>query len=125
MRSHVAALDGLRAIAVTAVIVFHARTFLPTSGVARAVDDLLVGGWVGVDLFFVLSGFLITGILRDSLDRPSFFRNFYLRRTLRIFPLYYMVLALVLFVAPRFLPTDDSGVQTILDRQGWLWSYLT
>jgi peptidoglycan/LPS O-acetylase OafA/YrhL len=87
-------LDGLRAIAILLVIVFHCRT------VADAATDgqqffirLAEAGWVGVDLFFVLSGFLITGILVDTAGRPGYFRSFYIRRVLRIFPLYYAALA--------------------------------
>ena len=57
-------------------------------------------GWTGVDLFFVLSGFLITGILYDSRDDPYRVHNFYVRRTLRIFPLYYGVMVAFLLTQP-------------------------
>jgi peptidoglycan/LPS O-acetylase OafA/YrhL len=123
---HMPALDGLRAFAVTAVILYHARTGAATSGsISRAYEWLGIAGWVGVDLFFVLSGFLITGILLDSKDQPHYFRNFYVRRTLRIFPLYYAVLAVTLFIGPLVFGTADPGVRRILHEQGWLWTYTT
>ena len=80
------ALDGLRGFALLLVFCQH---YLE-----------LPWGWTGVDLFFVLSGFLITGILYDSRDRAGRVRTFYLRRTLRIFPLYYGVLLLLLALTP-------------------------
>ena len=85
------ALDGLRAIAVLMVFCQH----------YGAVKAWVFGwGWTGVDVFFVLSGFLITGILYDSRDKPRRYRDFYIRRTLRIFPLYYAVWLAILLLAP-------------------------
>jgi peptidoglycan/LPS O-acetylase OafA/YrhL len=66
----------------------------------RALGATLTFGATGVDLFFVLSGFLITGILFDSLSDSGFFRKFYARRTLRIFPLYYGVLLTLMLLTP-------------------------
>jgi peptidoglycan/LPS O-acetylase OafA/YrhL len=80
------------------------------------------GGWVGVQLFFVVSGFLITGILLDAKPRPYFFSNFYVRRTLRIFPPYYATLAVLLWVLPHVLGIP-AEVRPVMDKQGWLWSY--
>ena len=74
--------DGLRGIAILMVFTIHYGDMVVP---AKYVECL----WTGVDLFFVLSGFLITGILWDSVDSPTFYRNFYTRRALRIFPLYY------------------------------------
>jgi peptidoglycan/LPS O-acetylase OafA/YrhL len=65
----------------------------------RIIGFLNKGGWVGVTLFFVLSGFLITGILWDSFDQPQWWSKFYIRRMLRIFPLYYASIALVILAA--------------------------
>jgi peptidoglycan/LPS O-acetylase OafA/YrhL len=88
-RAFYPALDGLRAIAFLMVFSNH-YLFIPW-------------GWAGVDLFFVLSGFLITGILFDSRNDPHRIRNFYVRRTLRIFPLYYGVMLLLIPFAYRGL----------------------
>ncbi len=97
------ALDGLRAIAVLMVFASH---FV-------AVPDAMNWGFAGVDIFFVLSGFLITGILYDSQYRTDRYRVFYIRRTLRIFPLYYAVLLLPLALYPVF--------RWQLHPAQWLW----
>jgi len=93
LRPFYPALDGLRAIAILLIFSFH---------YCRLTWDVEVWrwGWVGVDLFFCLSGFLITGILYDSLHRDDYFRNFYIRRALRIFPLYYSFWLVLLLLTP-------------------------
>ncbi len=89
-------LDGLRAIAIL-LVVPHNLNLIATFGGTQPVVAALHRGWIGVQLFFVLSGFLITRILLDARDAPDYYRSFFVRRALRIFPLYYAVL-LVLFV---------------------------
>jgi peptidoglycan/LPS O-acetylase OafA/YrhL len=71
----------------------------------------------------VLSGFLITGILLDAKGAPHYFRNFYARRTLRIFPLYYLSLALFFLVLPLFPALDTEGFRAVARNQAWLWTY--
>jgi len=82
---HIPALDGIRGLAVLMVLVFHFAKLAPR-------NPILDSGWVGVDLFFALSGFLITGILLDTRGSEFYLRNFWIRRALRIFPLYYFLL---------------------------------
>ena len=98
-RSHIPELDGIRGIAIIMVLLTHAFAISMQgenwTGVAHWVELLTRPGWAGVDLFFVLSGFLITGILLDSAGKPHYFRNFYARRALRILPLYYGFLVLI------------------------------
>lgn len=86
-------LDGLRAIAILSVLVAH---FTPAYSGAF---NMVYLGWHGVDLFFAISGFLITSILINLRGHEAPFKTFYWRRTLRIFPPYYLVLALVLLFA--------------------------
>ena len=90
---HVAALDGVRGLAILLVLMFHLLWSNSETGsrVLNVIVDVRGAGWVGVDLFFALSGFLITGILYDTLESAHYFRNFYGRRVLRIMPLYYGV----------------------------------
>ena len=91
------ALDGIRGVAFLMVFATH---YL-----------LLSWGFTGVDLFFVLSGFLITGILYDTRDAPNRAWNFYIRRTLRIFPLYYGLMILLVLLYPVF-------------RWDWRWTWV-
>ncbi|MBV9398815.1 MAG: acyltransferase [Bryobacterales bacterium] len=106
-------LDGLRGAAILMVICFHYRTTLGrTGGVTHVFRGFCEIGWTGVDLFFVLSGFLITGILLDSRGAKNYFSAFYMRRVLRIFPLYYLSLAVVFGLAIPLL-TPDRAVPAI------------
>ena len=89
---HIPALDGVRGFAALGVVLSHVFPGTPRTHPEIVLRHVLSFGALGVDLFFVLSGFLITGILYDSLADSAFFRKFYARRALRIFPLYYGVL---------------------------------
>jgi peptidoglycan/LPS O-acetylase OafA/YrhL len=104
LRPQMPELDTLRGVAVSLVVLFHAFGFTyglkGLSGIPKVFVGFTMAGWVGVNLFFVLSGFLITGILLDTKDRRDFYKRFYSRRALRILPLYYAVLVL-LFVLVR------------------------
>src|ERR1051325_2130641 len=96
-------LDSLRGVAILMVLFFHGFN-LPTamshmSGLSRAFVYAATGGWAGVNLFFVLSGFLITGILLDSRWKPQYYRRFYIRRALRILPAFYLLLLLLVLLA--------------------------
>jgi peptidoglycan/LPS O-acetylase OafA/YrhL len=122
-REHLPGLDGLRGIAVL-MVMFHHWTFLElsTNRFDLWLGKLLHGGWAGVDFFFVLSGFLITGILLDSCGRPNFFRDFYARRTLRIFPLYYAFL-FAFVVLPAWRHRHPAYVLADLHGTWWYWTY--
>ena len=123
---HVPALDGVRGLAIL-VILFHNTSWIAedrSTGVQKLVGSLAAAGWVGVTLFFVLSGLLITGILLDTRDRPHFFRSFYIRRTLRIFPIYYLLLATVVLIGPRVIH-DQAWVTSVREHQIYYWTYVS
>ena len=125
---HLIALEGLRGVAILMIMLRHfyneeiIRDGYPIIG--PIMTKLAVAGNYGVELFFVITGFLITNILLDSENRPNFFRNFYMRRFLRIFPLYYAVLFVIFFILPH-LVTFDAAAKDIATRQIWFWTYLS
>lgn len=124
---HVPALDGLRGVAILLVMLSHFVTsarMTPLSDTEGWVYYQIGIGRIGVDLFFVLSGFLITGILLDSAHGERYFRNFYIRRVLRIFPLYYGFLALWLLVLPLYYTWPNEYLSYSASPL-WAWGYLT
>jgi peptidoglycan/LPS O-acetylase OafA/YrhL len=121
---HIPALDGLRGIAILLVVVFHFSQpaySANASGLRLAIQRLTGAGWVGVDLFFVLSGFLITSILYEAKQSDGYFKNFYM---LRIFPLYYGVLFVAFVVLPLIRPYQTGFYKAISHNQIFLWTYL-
>lgn len=119
----ISALDGVRGISILVLLLFHYEVpgFQVASGVGKVVWWGINVSWMGLEGFFVLSGLLITGILLETKGRPSYFRNFYMRRVLRILPLYYGCL-FVLFV---ILPLVGAEPATPFSRQVWYWAHST
>ncbi len=93
----------------------------PADQIPEWTTHALLLGQRGVDLFFVLSGFLITGILFDAKGESHFFRHFYTRRVLRILPLYYASLILFLLVIPCYLSPSQFPTKHAIEDQNWLW----
>ena len=98
--NHIDSLDGLRGLAILLVFFYH---YLPRN-LHNPLSWLASVGWTGVDLFFVLSGFLITGILYDTREAGNFFRAFYAQRALRLFPVYFVAVGIVLSAAALLMP---------------------
>jgi peptidoglycan/LPS O-acetylase OafA/YrhL len=114
--SRIPELDGLRGVAILLVIFYHytnGHSLTPANGLAFYVERAAGAGWSGVDLFFVLSGFLIGGILIEARGSRSFFQTFYIRRFFRIIPIYYgwilLYLALVAVAGPAIQARSFSG----------------
>jgi len=120
-RRHVPELDGLRTIAIVAVVLFHVAD--AATGPLKTFGSW---GWMGVDLFFVLSGYLITGILLDERAKPlgEYARAFYVKRFARIVPPF-AVFMVVLLAAPNFVGFLPDDYRLFVAAQPWYWLFAT
>lgn len=118
----VPALDGVRGIAIVLVVLHNATAVAagPPTGVFYPFALIVHSGWIGVQLFFALSGFLITDGLLATQGSANYFRGFYARRALRILPLYYGVLFALFVVAPRIVTLPPPFSTT---HQASLWLF--
>lgn len=126
--SHIPQLDGVRGLAILLVTLYRFGKGMPTdSWLGQLLSTQLVSGEHGVELFFVLSGFLITGILVDAKSHRNYFSSFFARRSLRIFPLYFGALFLFLWLVPSLMTTlnADHPFSLAQENQVFLWSYTT
>jgi peptidoglycan/LPS O-acetylase OafA/YrhL len=115
MQKRIPQLDALRGVAILLVIVHNTvrDPWMHLGFIAR-------NGWMGVDLFFVLSGFLITGILLDTKPADNYFKDFYARRCLRIWPLYYALLFFMFVAVPLLRPSE---AHVVFEKSAPWWAY--
>jgi len=127
-KTRISELDGIRGIAIALVLVWHylQNQIKPEAGTLLAeIKNLLVFTWSGVDLFFVLSGFLIGGILLDNRNSENYFTTFYVRRICRIFPIYYLLILVLVLTAYLGIEVYPS-IAWVFDLKNMpLWSYAT
>jgi len=134
IRPYMPELDSVRGLAILLVLFFHGMASPLNAELSNSGKFILAVsqyGWVGVNLFFVLSGFLITGILIDSRHRQSYFRRFYIRRSLRILPAFYATVLFLLvggWISWRFLVlsvlflANSTTLLSVPLQYGPLWS---
>ena len=127
MNERVRELDGVRGISIIVVVAFHLlkrADYFTNNAALHFVTRLSSMGWVGVDIFFVLSGFLITSILLKTKSERNYFKNFYIRRALRIFPLYFVFIAAIVLLLPKLDPDFAPQISRalpflLLYQQNW------
>lgn len=124
MPAHLPALDGIRGLAIALVLIHQLGSLQAVSGLHEYVFSYVIGvGWIGVQLFFVLSGFLITGILLDTQGARNYLGGFFARRSLRIFPLYFLTLVFAFVILP-LAGVRSASLAHDTANQFWLWFYL-
>jgi peptidoglycan/LPS O-acetylase OafA/YrhL len=119
-------LDGIRGLAILLILIWHYYVSLPpgeTNGLHALVKQVFSLSWSGVDLFFVLSGFLIGGILLDNKSAKNVFSVFYYRRFFRIIPLYAIFLIPYLIISSSNVWQDQKGLSWLFKNPLPLWSY--
>jgi peptidoglycan/LPS O-acetylase OafA/YrhL len=112
-------------VAVLLVLLLHFQLPPGPTMADRWLHVAQTAGYGGVDLFFVLSGFLITGVLLDAKGAPRYFRTFYVRRALRVLPLYYATLIALLWIVPLAVPSLAVMAAALRMRQWWYWLHGT
>ncbi len=120
--NYIKELDGIRALAALMVMFGHYFTTHKLEGntINNLLQQVFSFSQAGVTIFFILSGFLITRILINTKDHKDYFKYFYMRRLLRIFPLYYLFLILYYFALPLLLHQNYAS----FNQQIWYWLYL-
>jgi peptidoglycan/LPS O-acetylase OafA/YrhL len=122
---HIPELDGLRGLAILAVMLCHFHDPVEQAAPFGFLSTLISHGGAGVDLFFVLSGYLITSILVSTKGAQNYFRAFYARRALRIFPLYFLVVPLFFFLIVPVLQHHGKDLWITRHEQIWYWLFLS
>lgn len=120
---HIPALDGLRGIAILLVLFYHFLRFNPITPEQEFIKKISEMGYMGVDLFFVLSGFLISGILFTIIENGHGLKLFYIRRVLRIFPAYFFLLAILFFIVPIFI--SEIPYKESVENSYIFWLYFS
>lgn len=131
-KDYYSALDGIRGFGIFLVLLAHYRLFYlskltPESTWEKVWIQLVDFNWISMEWFFAMSGFLITGILLKTKTQTHYFKTFFARRFLRIFPLYYGFLAFYFFVLPKFMDlraNPQSAFAFTYENQAWYWTYL-
>ncbi len=109
----------------TLVLIRHVIMDLPDAPMRGGILRVTSLAFSGMDMFFVMSGFLITGLLYDAKTGPNYLRNYFARRCLRVFPLYYAALIVIFVVVPHLPIALPANYALLLQNQAWYWTYTT